>query len=116
MQFGNEVLFVEYSLNEGDNAEDAMKAAREFVWANHKQNNAHLYQDQEIKVTDLANAAVETPKKKQTQEEKYEWLIQHSETLKELMTYQKLAENSKYPTLIEAFNSKLKQLDGKDKL
>jgi hypothetical protein len=32
------------------------------------------------------------------------------------MTYQKLAENSKYPTLIEAFNLKLKQLDGKDKI
>jgi hypothetical protein len=116
MQFGNEVLFVEYTLNEGDNAEDAMKSAREFVWANHKQNNPHLYQDQEIKVTDLANAVVENPKKKQTQEEKYEWLIQQSETLKELMTYQKLAENTKYPTLLESFNSKLKQFDGKDKL
>jgi hypothetical protein len=108
MQFGNEVLFVEYTLNEGDNAEEAMKAAREFVWDNHKRNNQHLYQDQETKVTDIVNAIVD---KKQRPKEQIAGMIYDIRLISELTvlkSYELLCKNN--PLLKEVYQSKLKEL------
>jgi len=109
MQFGNEVLFVEYTLQPGESADEAMKAAREFVWTNHKQNNPHLYQDEETKVSDIANAVIDKKQRPKNQIDAMVFDIQSVTELTVLKSYELLCKNN--PKLQEAYQNKLKQLN-----
>jgi hypothetical protein len=107
--FGNETLWVEYELQQGEDANAGLNAARQLCWKNHKLANPHLYQDQETTVSNIINAPAD---KKKLQP--YDGIVEMINKCTELeganglLGYKKLSESNKH--IMEAYQSKLKEL------
>lgn len=108
MAFANEKFMVEYELNEGDSASEAMELARKFVNETYIKNNPHIFQDQETKVSDIANAVIENKQRPKDQIDAMVFDIQSVTELTVLKSYELLCKNN--PKLQEAYQLKLKQL------
>jgi hypothetical protein len=89
MQFANETIEVTVDVLQGEDANMAIETARKLCFENHRAANPHLFTDQEVKVSDLANAI---------------------ETKKEIEFYDKLIKNIKSNKLQEAYQNKLTEL------
>jgi hypothetical protein len=107
--FGNEVLWVEYELEQGEDPNAGLNAARQLCWENHRAANPHLYQDQEVKVTDIANAIVDKKQRPKNQIDAMIFDMQSVTDLTVLKSYELLCKNN--PKLQETYQSKLKELN-----
>lgn len=103
--FGNEVLWVEYELDAGEDPNEALNTARKLCWENHKVANPHLYQDQETTVSSILANQSQRPK---NQVEGIIFDIQSVTDLKVLKSYELLCKNN--PQLKEVYQSKLNEL------
>jgi len=108
--FGNESLWVEYELKEGENANDALNAARQLCYENHRAAYPHLYPDQETKVSDIANAVIENKQRPKDSIQGMIFDMRSVTDLTVLKTYEKLALMSKNKEFMEAYQSKFKEL------
>ena len=106
--FGNETLWVEYELQQGEDANVGLNAARQLCWENHKLANPHLYQDQETTVSDIANAIIDKKQRPKNQIDAMIFDIQSVTELTVLKSYELLCKNN--PKLQEAYQLKLNEL------
>ena len=106
--FQNETIEVTIDVENPLEIERAIELARTFVWTNHKQNNPHLYQDQEIKISDIANAVIENKQRPKDSIQGMIFDIQSVTELTVLKSYELLCKNN--PKLQDAYQLKLNEL------
>lgn len=114
-QYINERIGVEIQVDADDNENDCLKQAKLIVERFHNENNPHLYQEQTPEYTNLRinNTDYSEPiptTENLTQEQKINNLINQSTSIVELEQWKLLASNSKYPSLKESYDKKLKEL------
>ena len=123
-QYANEKIGMEASIGENESPEESIKILKELCDHIHKQNNPHLYQEQDTQYTfDTNNGEIKVSKdfweekptqltenQPLTQEQKIHNLITQSISLPELKQWELLSNNNKYPSLKPAYQEKLKEL------
>ena len=133
--YSSERIDLEATLHEGEEIKMAVEALKIMCDVMHKENNPHLYQEQDTIQHEYHNVKapiqqiiqpsehfikdyvsvknVEIPPQLLTQEQKFLQLISLATSTKELSMYEKTANNHKYPQLKAAYDQKYSQLTEK---
>ena len=128
--YSSERIDLEATVEDGENRTLALSALKEICDIEHKQNNPHLYQEQDTLYNQIVEGAKfrqemasitnirppELEEKNLTQEQKFLNLISLATSTKELSMYEKTANNPKYPSLKTAYDNKYNQLTTPNKV